>query len=811
MKIIQRWFLSIIFITAGQFAAGQPADTLDRKLVSARTDNYETQLESYFRKYLVDEYETRAAKAWDRNYSSAEELIRSVAPNRRRWKEVLNPPALKKSGPLVRTPYPLAGIEADWIELPLGTISAQALLAFPDDATEKNPAPLVIVVHGMGGTPESLFLPGIYHAYAKALLAAGFAVLAPMNLEARDSRNNMERYARLAGTSLPGIELARIQHLLDIVLADRRVDAEKVGMWGLSLGGMATMFSMPLEPRIKVGVVSAWFADRRKKMAVADPRYGSFSPKAGHAFFNGWLTEFTDADVVSLIAPRPLMIQHGKKDRIAHWPDVVEEFEKSVVHYEKLNIPEAIELTLHEGGHETVVEDGVRFMSTWLKPKAGTQDVARPVRPNIIFIMADDLGYNDLGTYGQRQIRTPNLDQMAREGLRFTNFYAGSTVCAPSRCVLITGQHTGTAHVRGNRKGDEPLPDSVLTVAEVLKRAGYTTAVIGKWGLGDVGTEGSPTRQGFDYSFGYLTQRHAHNYYPHFLFQNDDRVDITNVVAGSPADGAGVAVKKEVYSHDLLMDEAIRFLERNKNSRFFLYLTPTLPHANNEGGSDGMEVPDQGIYSRRKWPEAEKNFAAMVSLLDDGVGKILSKLKELNIDKNTLVIFTSDNGPHDEGGHKHDFFDSNGPFRGKKRDLYEGGIRVPMIAWWPGKISGGEVTDHLGYLGDAMATAAELAGVPVPENKQSVSIVPILLGDPEQQVHHEFLYWEFYERTPQQAVRMGEWKAIRRPMFNGATELYNLREDEEEARNIAKAHPELVKRLEKKMEDAHRPSSLWGK
>lgn len=435
---------------------------------------------------------------------------------------------------------------------------------------------------------------------------------------------------------------------------------------------------------------------------------------------------------------------------------------------------------------------------------------SEPQKPNIVFIMADDLGYGDLGVYGQKMIKTPRLDRMSQEGLRFTDFYAGSTVCAPSRCVLMTGQHTGRAHVRGNRKGDEPLPDSIVTVAEVLQDAGYVTGLIGKWGLGAADTPGAPNHQGFDYSYGYLNQRHAHNYYPEFLFRNHQKIKLPNVVANGTAEGAGVAEKKVAYSHSLIMEEALQFITRNKDRTFFLYLTPTLPHANNEGGDHGIEVPGQGIYAREDWPENEKNFAAMVSLLDEGVGQVLDRLKDLGIDDNTLVIFTSDNGPHEEGGHQHEFFDSNGVFQGKKRSLYEGGIRVPMIAWWPGKIQSGKVTGHVGYLGDVMATLAELAGVRSPDSLASVSFVPTLLGD-KGQPKHDYLYWEFYEGKSQQAVRIDHWKAVRTPIFEGTMELYDLASDKGEAHNLADAHPDIIRRAETIMKEAHRPSPIWKK
>ncbi|WP_162417797.1 dienelactone hydrolase family protein [Cyclobacterium roseum] len=360
------FILIFVLLTAALNAVGQNKYLISPERETARTDAYEQQLENYLRHFLVEEYEARAAKRWKRDYSSPAALERSVSPNRRRWEEVLSPPVLSKTGPLETKPYPLGKLQAEWLTLPLGILTAEAVLAYPEGASQQRPVPLVIVQHGIGSTPETPFTAGAYHEYAKGLLDAGFAVLVPMNLRSVERRNNVERYARLAGTSLPGIELVRVQHLLDSVLADPRLDEGRVGMWGVSLGGMATMFWMPLESRIKAGVVSAWFNERRNKMAVPDARYSSFSPREEHAFFNGWLTEFSDEDLVSLIVPRPLMIQHGKNDNIAHWPQVVEAYEKAMVHYRKLKMPERIELILHEGGHEAIVEEGVRFMTHWL-------------------------------------------------------------------------------------------------------------------------------------------------------------------------------------------------------------------------------------------------------------------------------------------------------------------------------------------------------------------------------------------------------------------------------------------------------------
>lgn len=361
----------IYIVISVVFAFGQDAEvkTLSKEADDARTDAYEQQLADYLGHYLVQEYDARAAKLWNRDYSSFDALERSVEPNRRRWEKVIKPPVLRK-GTLQRKPYPLQGVQAEWLTLSLGPVSAEAILAFPPGARKDKPVPLIIAQHGIGSGPETTFENGKnYHAYAKALLNAGFAILAPLNLRSIERRNHIERLCRLADTSMPGIELARVQHLLDIVLADPRVDAGRVGMWGVSLGGMATMFWMPLEPRIKAGVVSAWFNERRNKMVVRDERYSSFiATTEDHAFFTGWLTEFSDDDVVSMICPRPLQIQHGKKDRIAHWPQVIEEYERAKVHYTKLGIEDRIDIVMHDGGHEAIVDEGVAFLRKWLKP-----------------------------------------------------------------------------------------------------------------------------------------------------------------------------------------------------------------------------------------------------------------------------------------------------------------------------------------------------------------------------------------------------------------------------------------------------------
>lgn len=396
-------------------------------------------------------------------------------------------------------------------------------------------------------------------------------------------------------------------------------------------------------------------------------------------------------------------------------------------------------------------------------------------KPNIIFIMADDLGYGDLGCYGQETIQTPNIDRMAAEGMRFTQCYSGSTVCAPSRCALMTGYHTGHCRVRGNKR--HPLLSEDVTVAEILKANGYKTGIIGKWGLGEPDTSGIPNRQGFDYWYGYLNQHRAHNYFPDFLWRNEER-DFFN---------------RWTYSHDAFTEDALGFIRDSKDEPFFLYLPYTIPHAFNAGRENGMPVPSTEPYRDRDWPQMSKNHAAMITRMDSDVGKIFELLKELNIDDNTIVFFTSDNGPHREGGADPDFFNSNGPLRGIKRDLYDGGIRVPMIARWPGKIEAGSVSDQVWAFWDFLPTAAELAGATVPGQIDGISMVNALMGAPQRS--HEFLYWEFHERGFNQAVRMGDWKAIRKQTIQNPIELYNVKNDIGEQNNLADSEPEVLAKV----------------
>ncbi|MCS6775377.1 MAG: arylsulfatase [Chloroherpetonaceae bacterium] len=425
--------------------------------------------------------------------------------------------------------------------------------------------------------------------------------------------------------------------------------------------------------------------------------------------------------------------------------------------------------------------------------------------PNIIFILADDLGYGDLGCYGQKHIRTPHLDRMAREGMRFTQFYAGSTVCAPSRSVLMTGLHTGHTPVRGNSK--TTLPPGITTIASLLKQAGYITGHFGKWGLGDPGSTGVPTKQGFDEFFGYLNHMHAHNNFPTHLFLGEQRYPLKNVVPDETAQGAGKATVRAVFAPDLYTEQALQFIERNRARPFFLYLAYTIPHANNEAGPDGMETPDYGPYARRKWPQPQKGLAALITRLDTYVGRVLNQLKRLKIDRNTLLLFSSDNGPHREGGNDPAFFQSSGPLRGIKRDLYEGGIRVPFIARWPGVIPPGTVSSHIGSFQDMLSTFAEVAGLTPPPGTDSISILPTLRGQPGQQ-QHPYLYWEFHEQKGARAVRMGRWKGVR-PQWHAPTQLFDLETDIGEQNDLAAQHPDIVAKIEAIMKEARTPSPEW--
>jgi arylsulfatase A-like enzyme len=424
--------------------------------------------------------------------------------------------------------------------------------------------------------------------------------------------------------------------------------------------------------------------------------------------------------------------------------------------------------------------------------------------------MADDLGFGDVGVYGQKKIKTPVLDRMAREGVRFAEAYAGSTVCAPSRSALMTGQHTGRTWIRGNAK--QNLRPEDVTLAEVMKSAGYATALFGKWGLGHEGSTGVPTKQGFDQFFGYLDQTHAHNSWPTFLVRNEARVKLRNEVPDEGPVGQGVATKRVEFSQDLIWNEALSWIEARGRARepFFVYLAPTLPHANNENKTSGLEIPSPGIYAKQPWTENQKNHAAMITRLDADVGRVLALLRKLRIDKDTLVLFTSDNGPHREGGNDPEFADSNGPLRGIKRALYEGGIRVPAVARWPGRIRAGSVSKHPWANWDVMATLAEVAGATsgLPAGLDSLSFAPVLMG--KQAPVHDVFYWEFHEATaPARAVRMGSFKLIEFGGRGGRVELFDLANDLAEEKDLAVAQPERVAAMRKVMDAQRADNPHW--
>lgn len=425
-------------------------------------------------------------------------------------------------------------------------------------------------------------------------------------------------------------------------------------------------------------------------------------------------------------------------------------------------------------------------------------DAADRDRPNIIFIMADDMGYGDLGCYGQQSILTPNIDRLAEEGTRFTSCYAGSTVCAPSRSVLMTGLHTGHTRVRGNTgrfgvrglggaSGRVPLAKDDLTVAEVLQEAGYATGMTGKWGLGEPDTTGEPNRQGFDSWFGYLNQRRAHSYYPDYLWLDQHRFPLTGNLDG----------RRQQYSHDLFTGFAMHFIEAHHDQPFFLYVPYTIPH-------DKFEVPDLEPYADRDWPKNAKTYASMITRMDADVGRITRLLEELEIDESTIVFFCSDNGA---ANRYEDVLDSSGVLRGRKRDMYEGGLRTPMIVRWPGHVPTGRISDAPWYFADVLPTAAALAGVEPPADLDGVNVLPTLRGE-SQELADRFLYWEFFERGYQQAARWQHWKAIR-PRPGAPLELYDLESDLSETTNVAAMQPEVVAKFEEYLATARTDSENW--
>jgi len=433
-------------------------------------------------------------------------------------------------------------------------------------------------------------------------------------------------------------------------------------------------------------------------------------------------------------------------------------------------------------------------------------------KPNIIFIFADDLGYGDIGCYGQEKIETPNIDKLAKNGMKFTQFYSGSTVCAPSRSSFLTGLHTGHTAVRGNvsypPEGQTPLPDSVITFANILQQNGYATAAFGKWGLGYITTSGDPNKKGFDEFYGYNCQSLAHNYYPDHLWDNHERINFQ--------------IKDSLYSADVIHQQAMQYLKNTGDKPFFMYLPYTIPHGE-------VIVPHDSIYYHyiKKFKEQpiaaparydgrllgeypHASFAAMITRLDNYVGEIVKMVKEKGIANNTLIIFTSDNGPHKEGGGDPDFFNSNGIYKGIKRDLYEGGIRVPFIAYWPGKIRS-SVIDRPFALWDMYPTFLQLAGVSNKKAIDGISMVPTLLKNGKQK-EHEFFYWEFHENDGRQAVRWGKWKAVKLSVTkdpNPAIELYDLEKDPQENNNIVVQNPSVIKKMEELFSKEHMYNPDW--
>ena len=441
-----------------------------------------------------------------------------------------------------------------------------------------------------------------------------------------------------------------------------------------------------------------------------------------------------------------------------------------------------------------------------------TASEEQPQKPNVIYILADDLGYGDIEPYGQEIIKTPHLTQMASEGMLFTQHYAGSTVSAPSRGSVMTGLHTGHSQIRGNREiepeGQQPMEGDTYTIGKMMKEEGYTTGIFGKWGLGYPESPSIPKKMGFDEFYGYNCQRQAHSYYPEHLWKNEEKIILQdNLNSG-----------RITYSQDLIHQEGLQFIRNNKDKPFFAMLTYSLPHAELNLPHDSIyhiyedmfeETPYSGGYHDSEKPRA--SFAAMVSLLDKYVGEVIQELKDLGIDDNTIVIFTSDNGPHMEGGADPDFFNSNGPLRGFKRDLYEGGIRVPMIVRYPNHIKAGSTTDHISAFWDIMPTLADLTNIELPADEvtDGISFLPTLLNKGTQK-EHEYLYWEFHEGGGRLALLEGDWKmVILNAKSEEQVELYNLGDDLGETNNLADANPEMTKEMYDKLKSIRVESDIF--
>ena len=439
--------------------------------------------------------------------------------------------------------------------------------------------------------------------------------------------------------------------------------------------------------------------------------------------------------------------------------------------------------------------------------------------PNIIYILADDLGYGDISFFGQKKFKTPNIDSLAKEGMIFTEHYSGSTVCAPSRCCLLTGKHTGHSFVRGNAEvdpeGQSSMPSDTYTIAHMLKKKGYATGVFGKWGLGAPGSASEPLKMGFDRFYGYNCQRQAHHYYPYFLWSDNQR----EMLWGN------FGLETKDYAPDLIQEQTLKFIIENKDKPFFCYYAMVQPHAemfapesyikkyrgrfppeSSYKGCDGGPEFRKAAYGSQE--ESHAAFAAMVNVMDDDIGELRKLLKKLGLEKNTVIIFTSDNGPHKEGGHEPEYFNSNMSQRGFKRDLYEGGIHVPMIACWPGMIKPGTKSDHISAFWDVMPTIADLAAVQAPDDIDGLSFMPAMLNYPNQK-KHDYLYWEFHELKGRVAMRQGKWKAVRYNVAlnpDSPIELYDLSTDRAEKNNVAAKHPEVAEKMSKLMKEARMPS-----
>ncbi len=448
------------------------------------------------------------------------------------------------------------------------------------------------------------------------------------------------------------------------------------------------------------------------------------------------------------------------------------------------------------------------FLTSWA--------VAAERRPNIILVLADDLGYGELGCFGQKLIATPNIDRMAAEGIKFTRFYAGSPVCAPSRSVLMTGLHTGHTRVRGNagklNRDAQNLRAEDTTVAEILQKAGYATALIGKWGIGHEGSDGLPNKKGFDYFYGYLDQNHAHNPYPPFIMRYEEKVTLRNKLTAPSDTGAGIAEEPLDFVPDLMADEALRWVESKKDAPFFLFWSLITPHANNEGTKHGrgQEVPDLGDYKDKPWPKPDQGHAAVITRMDADVGRLLALLKKTGIDENTLIIFTSDNGHHKEGGNDPELFDANGPLNGLKRNLTEGGIRVPTVARWPGTTRAGAENNTAYWFADILPTFAYLAGAKPPANLDGQSFASLLRNQPFTPPQRPPFYWEFHEGGFSQAVIIDQrWKAIRLKHRDAPVQLFDLEKDLGETTDLAAENPDLIAKAKALFESARTDSPDW--